>query len=70
MGLVERLEFKVHTFVLSYYLILQTLRLNDNFVILSYRKLCEKLQTYMDTTMGPIAQSFSSMRVHVNFVGF
>ena len=66
MGLIERLKFKV----LSYYLIplitLTTIILS--FII--YRKLCEKLQTYLDTTMGPIAQSFSSMRVHVNFVGF
>lgn len=35
---------------------------------LSSRKQCQKLQTYLDTKMGPIAQSFSSMRVHIGIV--
>lgn len=62
MGIVQRLEFKVLLSLITLTILM--------FLFLFYRKLCEKLQTYMDTTMGPIAQSFSSMRVHVNFVGF
>ncbi|KAG5676333.1 hypothetical protein PVAND_006176 [Polypedilum vanderplanki] len=35
---------------------------------LKTRKDCEMLQTYLDTTMGPISQSFSSKRIFVDMV--
>lgn len=32
------------------------------------RKNCDSLQQYLETTMGPISQSFNSKRISVNIV--
>jgi hypothetical protein len=35
---------------------------------LKTKKDCERMQTYLDTTMGPVAQSYSSKRIFVDLV--